>query len=90
MQFYKFWYEKYSNIYFRFWGREMLKRRVGIVVVSFPATNITESRIRICLSAAHTKEMLNFVLDAIKEVAEASNILSYRIKQKHANLEIDW
>uniref|UniRef100_A0A8R1XZT9 serine C-palmitoyltransferase n=1 Tax=Onchocerca volvulus TaxID=6282 RepID=A0A8R1XZT9_ONCVO len=73
-----------------FWGREMLKRRVGIVVVSFPATNITESRIRICLSAAHTKEMLNFVLDAIKEVAEASNILSYRIKQKHANLEIDW
>ncbi|VDO41965.1 unnamed protein product [Onchocerca flexuosa] len=73
-----------------FWGREMLKRRVGIVVVSFPATSITESRIRICLSAAHTKEMLNFVLDAIKEVAEASNILSSRIKQKNANLEIDW
>lgn len=68
----------------------MLNRRVGVVVVSFPATHMTESRVRICLSAAHSKEMLNYVLDAIKEVAEASNILSFQIKQKYANLEIDW
>lgn len=68
----------------------MLNRRVGVVVVSFPATHMTESRVRICLSAAHTKEMLNYVLNAIKEVAEASNTLSFRIKQKYANLAIDW
>ncbi|KAL3986152.1 Serine palmitoyltransferase 2 domain protein [Acanthocheilonema viteae] len=73
-----------------FWGREMLNRRVGVVVVSFPATHMTESRVRICLSAAHSKEMLNYVLDAIKEIAEASNTLSFRIKQKYANLAIDW
>uniref|UniRef100_A0A0R3RFN9 serine C-palmitoyltransferase n=1 Tax=Elaeophora elaphi TaxID=1147741 RepID=A0A0R3RFN9_9BILA len=73
-----------------FWGREMLNRRVGVVVVSFPATHMTESRVRVCLSAAHSKEMLNYVLDAIKEVAIASNILSFRIKQKYANLAIVW
>ncbi|KAK6109439.1 Serine palmitoyltransferase 2 [Brugia pahangi] len=73
-----------------FWGREMLSRRVGVVVVSFPATHITESRVRICLSAAHSKEMLNYVLNAIKEVAEESNVLSLQVKQKYANLAIDW
>uniref|UniRef100_A0A915PWV6 serine C-palmitoyltransferase n=1 Tax=Setaria digitata TaxID=48799 RepID=A0A915PWV6_9BILA len=73
-----------------FWGREMLKRRVGIVVVSFPATRMTESRVRVCLSAAHSKEMLDYVLNAIKEVAEASNILCARVKKKYANLEIEW
>ncbi|VDN06390.1 unnamed protein product [Thelazia callipaeda] len=73
-----------------YWGREMLKRRVGVVVVSFPATHMTESRVRVCLSAAHTKEMLDHVLTAIGEVAEESNILDSRIKRKYANLEIEW
>uniref|UniRef100_A0A914CN92 serine C-palmitoyltransferase n=1 Tax=Acrobeloides nanus TaxID=290746 RepID=A0A914CN92_9BILA len=53
------------------WGREMLKRKIGIVVVSFPATAMTESRARICLSAAHTKEMLDKVL---KEIDDFGNI----------------
>lgn len=68
----------------------MLKRRIGVVVVSFPATHMTESRVRVCLSAAHTKEMLTYVLETIKEVAEASNIISLQAKQKHANLSIEW
>ncbi|KFQ10729.1 Serine palmitoyltransferase 2, partial [Leptosomus discolor] len=42
-------------------GREMLKRNIGVVVVGFPATPIIESRARFCLSAAHTKEMLDMV-----------------------------
>lgn len=42
-------------------GREMLKRDVGVVVVGFPATPIIESRARFCLSAAHTKEILDTV-----------------------------
>uniref|UniRef100_A0A1I7XUJ1 ADF-H domain-containing protein n=1 Tax=Heterorhabditis bacteriophora TaxID=37862 RepID=A0A1I7XUJ1_HETBA len=42
-----------------FYGREMLARGVGVVVVSFPATDMTESRCRFCVSAAHTKEMLD-------------------------------
>lgn len=54
------------------WGRLMLKRRIGVVVVSFPATEMTESRLRICISAAHTKEMLDKVLEAIDEVGDIS------------------
>ena len=42
-------------------SREMLKRKIGIVVVGYPATPIVESRARVCLSAAHTREMLDFV-----------------------------
>lgn len=42
-------------------SRECLKRGLGIVVVGFPATPIIESRARFCLSAAHTKEMLDKV-----------------------------
>ena len=42
-------------------SRELLKRKIGVVVVGFPATSIIESRARICLSAALTREMLDFV-----------------------------
>uniref|UniRef100_A0A673ZTR7 serine C-palmitoyltransferase n=1 Tax=Salmo trutta TaxID=8032 RepID=A0A673ZTR7_SALTR len=42
-------------------GREMLKRNIGVVVVGFPATPIIESRARFCISAAHTKDMLDTV-----------------------------
>ena len=39
----------------------MYKRGIGIVMVGFPATPIVESRARICLSSAHTREMLDYV-----------------------------
>ena len=42
-------------------SREMLRKKIAVVVVGFPATSIVESRARICLSASHTKEMLDFV-----------------------------
>ncbi|XP_064178542.1 serine palmitoyltransferase 2-like [Anguilla rostrata] len=51
-------------------GREMLKRNIGVVVVGFPATPIIESRARFCISAAHTKEMLDMALSAICEVGD--------------------
>uniref|UniRef100_A0A4W4GV00 serine C-palmitoyltransferase n=1 Tax=Electrophorus electricus TaxID=8005 RepID=A0A4W4GV00_ELEEL len=51
-------------------GREMLKRNIGIVVVGFPATPIIESRARFCVSAAHTKDMLDTALNAISEVGD--------------------
>ncbi|CAF4146457.1 unnamed protein product, partial [Rotaria sordida] len=40
-------------------NREMLKRGCAVVTVGFPATKINEPRIRFCLSASHTKEMLD-------------------------------
>ncbi|XP_076874265.1 serine palmitoyltransferase 2b isoform X2 [Brachyhypopomus gauderio] len=51
-------------------GREMLKRNIGTVVVGFPATPIIESRARFCVSAAHSKEMLDTALNAISEVGD--------------------
>ena len=42
-------------------SREMLKRKVAVVMVGFPATSPIETRIRICISAAHTREMLDKV-----------------------------
>ncbi len=42
-------------------NREMLKRGCAVVTVGFPATLLTESRVRFCLSAGHTKEMLDQV-----------------------------
>ncbi|KAI3382726.1 hypothetical protein SNEBB_007279 [Seison nebaliae] len=51
-------------------GREMLKRKVAVVVVGFPATPIVTSRARFCLSAAHTKNDLDETLRAVDEVGD--------------------
>lgn len=60
-------------------GRECLKRGLGIVVVGFPATPIIESRARFCLSAAHTKEMLDQALEVIDEVGDLLSLKYSRI-----------
>ncbi|XP_068183115.1 serine palmitoyltransferase 3 isoform X2 [Antennarius striatus] len=52
-------------------AREMLRRKIGVVVVGFPATPITEARARFCLSAGHTRAMLNQVLHHLNEVGDA-------------------
>uniref|UniRef100_A0A8C2DLB0 serine C-palmitoyltransferase n=1 Tax=Cyprinus carpio TaxID=7962 RepID=A0A8C2DLB0_CYPCA len=44
-------------------SRAMLKRKIGVVVVGFPATPIAEARARFCVSAAHTREMLDKVIN---------------------------
>ncbi|XP_068424223.1 serine palmitoyltransferase 3 isoform X2 [Clinocottus analis] len=51
-------------------AREMLQRKIGVVVVGFPATPITEARARFCLSASHTRAMLNQVLHHMNEVGD--------------------
>ncbi|KAJ7379980.1 Serine palmitoyltransferase 2 [Desmophyllum pertusum] len=51
-------------------SREMLKRNVAVVIVGFPATSLIEGRARICLSASHTREMLDKALDAMDEVGD--------------------
>jgi 7-keto-8-aminopelargonate synthetase-like enzyme len=47
--------------FFRAFNREMLKRGVAVVTVGFPATPLVLGRVRFCLSASHTKEMLDEV-----------------------------
>ncbi|XP_022096646.1 serine palmitoyltransferase 2-like isoform X2 [Acanthaster planci] len=45
-------------------------RGLSTVSVGFPATNLIEARIRICLSAAHTKEILDKALEIISDVGD--------------------
>ncbi|KAM9315704.1 serine palmitoyltransferase 3-like [Gastrophryne carolinensis] len=51
-------------------SRHMLEKKIGVVVVGFPATPITEARARFCISAGHTKKMLDTVLDALDEIGD--------------------
>ncbi|KAK5857023.1 hypothetical protein PBY51_010293 [Eleginops maclovinus] len=61
-------------------GREMLKRNIGVVGVGFPATPIIESRARFCISAAHTKEVLDRALSVISEVGDLVHLKYSRRK----------
>ncbi|KAI2651714.1 Serine palmitoyltransferase 2 [Labeo rohita] len=69
-------------------GREMVKRNIGTVVVGFPATPIIESRARFCVSAAHTREMLDTALNAISEVGDLLQ-LKYSRKKRHGSEATD-
>ncbi|KAL2083299.1 hypothetical protein ACEWY4_021072 [Coilia grayii] len=51
-------------------SRTMLEKGIGVVVVGFPATPITEARARFCVSAAHTRPMLDKVLQALDETGD--------------------
>ncbi|RUS80557.1 hypothetical protein EGW08_011697 [Elysia chlorotica] len=51
-------------------SRETLRRGMATVVVGFPATPLIETRARFCLSASHTKEMLDKALKIIDDVGD--------------------
>eukprot|EP00210_Caulerpa_lentillifera_P002944 g2811.t1 len=55
-------------------SKECLKRNLATVVVGFPATTLTTARARICISASHTKEDLDFALDVLDEMASLVQI----------------
>lgn len=49
-------------------SHEMLKRKISVVVVGYPATPLVSSRARFCVSAAHNKEDLDRILTACDEI----------------------
>jgi serine palmitoyltransferase len=55
-------------------GREALKYNMGLIAVGFPATAITKARARVCLSADHTKEQLDEVLESLNEIGDKMRI----------------
>lgn len=55
-------------------ARHMLKKKIGVVIVGFPATPIAEARVRFCISAAHTKEMLDKVVDELDKMGDVLNV----------------
>uniref|UniRef100_A0A914Y9B1 serine C-palmitoyltransferase n=1 Tax=Panagrolaimus superbus TaxID=310955 RepID=A0A914Y9B1_9BILA len=72
------------------WGRELLKKKIGVVVVSFPATEMVEARARICLSASHSKEQLDYVLNAIDELGDFSRSKFSQKTHLYKDLKIEW
>lgn len=44
--------------------------QLATVVVGFPATPLVTSRARVCISAGHTREQLDYALEKISEVAD--------------------
>lgn len=51
-------------------SREMLKRGVAVVVVGFPATPLLTARMRVCISASHSREDLEFALEMFEDLAD--------------------
>ncbi|TFK32079.1 hypothetical protein BDQ12DRAFT_617704, partial [Crucibulum laeve] len=55
----------------------MMKDRqtpIVVVVVSYPATSLVTSRVRFCVSAAHTKDDVDCVLRACDEVGDVLDL----------------
>lgn len=51
-------------------SRTLLKLKIAVVVVGYPATPIATSRVRLCVSSALTKEDLDYVLTKFSEVGD--------------------
>ncbi|XP_017473036.1 PREDICTED: serine palmitoyltransferase 2-like [Rhagoletis zephyria] len=64
--------------------RTLTTRHIAVVGVGFPATPIMEGRIRYCLSAAHTKEQLDYALEVIDEISDTLG-LKYSRKPREPN-----
>lgn len=64
--------------------RKLQERKIATVGVGFPATPLMQGRIRICLSAAHTKEQLDYALNCFNEIADEVG-LKYSRKPRDPN-----
>lgn len=49
-------------------SHEMLKRKIAVVIVGYPATPLISSRARFCVSAAHNKDDMDRLLAACDEI----------------------
>ena len=50
------------------------KKGIGFIGAGFPATSLTTGRVRFCISAAHTKEMLDQSLEVMNEIGDKLEI----------------
>ncbi|KXZ47975.1 hypothetical protein GPECTOR_31g337 [Gonium pectorale] len=69
-------------------SRICLERSLAMVIVGFPATPVLLTRARICISAAHTREDLDWALSVLDEVADLC-LLRYRTQALYTNVEAD-
>jgi serine palmitoyltransferase len=62
-------------------NRLMLEKGIAVVTVGFPATGLTGGRVRFCISAAHTREMLDKALEAIDECGHLTGVRYSQLNQ---------
>lgn len=55
-------------------SHEMLKRKISVVIVGYPATPLISSRARFCVSSAHNKDDMDRLLAACDEVGDILQI----------------
>lgn len=56
--------------------RASMKQNVALVGAGFPATPLLEARVRFCVSSAHTKEMLDHVIDVVDDIGTKLRVKS--------------
>ena len=69
-------------------SRECLNNNVAMVAVGFPATNILLARARVCISAAHSQEDLDYALEVIEHVS-CLCILKYRLDPEERKRQVE-
>jgi hypothetical protein len=55
-------------------SRLLMQRHIAMVVVGFPATPLLLCRCRVCISASHTREDLDYALDCIRDLVQAAGL----------------
>lgn len=63
-------------------GRLTKKYCMAVVVVGYPATPVTENRVRFCLSAAHTRKDLEKALEIINLIGDEIGIKYNKVVKK--------
>lgn len=51
-------------------SRMCLERGIAVVVVGYPATPLLESRVRLCCSASHTQQDLDYLIEEMTAIAD--------------------
>lgn len=54
--------------------RAAMKQNVAVVGAGYPATPLLEARVRFCLSSAHTREMLDYVVDVFDDIGSQLHV----------------
>jgi serine palmitoyltransferase len=76
----------YNPVVAMFIARELRNRGIGSVMVGFPATELAKNRIRFCLSAGHTRQMLDYVIQQVIEVGRQARVYKVPVHLQHGKM----
>lgn len=68
--------------------RAAIKRNVALVGAGFPATPLLGARVRFCISSAHTKEMLDHVIQVMDELGDIFQIKYHAGKKSRSPVDV--